>query len=113
MPVSTDNHIATVVADVNQFQAGKYIAAVYSNNWYIGLISERSDQHEDVHVKFMKRNKRSNILTWAETDECWVPLVNILRIVPTPTVVGQSVRQYRLDKITIDSCMAQFSCTYG
>ena len=96
MPESIDN--ACHNNDVDQYHVGKYIAAVYSNDWYTGLISERSEQHADVYVKFMKRNKRSNNLSWAATDECWVPLINILRVVPTPSVVGQSGRQYRLDK---------------
>lgn len=107
MPVSTD--IALDDTDMDQYQVGKYVAAVYSNDWYIGLISERSEQHADVHVKFMKRNKRNNNLTWTATDECWVPLINILRVVPTPSVVGQSARQYRLATDIIDNCVAKFS----
>ena len=50
------------------YQPGKYIACMYDQQWYIGTIDERSDENNDVHVKFMTRSKRTGILSWPPDD---------------------------------------------
>ena len=89
-------------------QPGKYVAAVYGNDWYIGLINERSEEHEDLRVQFMKYGTVRYRLRWEGLDECWIPMDNILRIVPAPQVVGLSARQYVLQKNITDECATRF-----
>jgi len=36
-------------------QPGQYVSAVYDKEWYIGVIVARSDENQDIQVKFMKR----------------------------------------------------------
>ena len=43
---------------------GQYVAAIYDNEWYIGLITARSEEHGDVTVNFMTRNSKTNVLSW-------------------------------------------------
>lgn len=92
----------------DQCQPGKYVAAVYGNDWYIGLIYERLEEHDDLRVQFMKNNRVRNHLRWAGLDECWIPIDNILRIVPTPQVAGLSARQYVLQTNITDDCANRF-----
>lgn len=59
---------------------GIYIACTYDNEWYIGNIVERSEEHQDVLVNFMRRSELN--LSWPrKKDECWVPFQNILVVV--------------------------------
>ena len=91
------------------FQCGKYVAAVYSDEWYIGVITDRSTENQDVLLSFMRRNKRTQALTWGSNENCWVPFANILRVVPSPDVTGRTARQYRLDKSILQDCDALFA----
>ena len=38
---------------------GQYVAAIYDNKWYVGIVTERSEEHGDVTINFMSRNTRS------------------------------------------------------
>ena len=81
------------------FQPGKYIACIYDDDWFIGSIVERSDEHGDVYVKFMKRV--NNILTWPSDQRqipCWVPFQHIICCVSAPGIYGRSARQYKLEQ---------------
>ena len=49
---------------VSTYQPGQYIAAVYDRDLYIGLITERSDECEDVKLRFMNHSKCSGMLIW-------------------------------------------------
>lgn len=76
-------------------------AATYDNCWYIGCVTERSDQHEDVFVKFMQRTS-ANILSWPRReDKCWIPYTHVLCCLSAPLPSGSSARQYRYDEQTI------------
>lgn len=46
----------------DQFQPGKYVACMYNGNWYVGNITDQSDEHCDILVLFMKRSE-SGILS--------------------------------------------------
>ena len=37
-------------------QPGRYIASLYDDKWYIGIIMDRCDENNDVKVKFMRRD---------------------------------------------------------
>ena len=59
--------------DLNVVQPGKYNACMYDERWYIGNIEERSDEHNDLLVNFMRII--GTTLSWPVTDDkCWVPL---------------------------------------
>ena len=65
----------------NDLYPGKYVACIYDQNWYIGVITERSNKNKDVYIKFMKQNNL--VLTWPQSlkNECWIPLNDVIFII--------------------------------
>ena len=58
--VGSDNESeATAVqmesGDSEDYQPGKYVACMYDAEWYVGSIKDRSEEHSDVLVSFMKK----------------------------------------------------------
>ena len=80
----------------NGLQPGQYVACVYDDQWYIGAITKRSEEHEDVYIKFMRRNHQT--LFWPQDlkNECWIPFQDIICLISAPQLYGQSGRQYKL-----------------
>ena len=35
----------------NDIYSGKYVAYIYNQDWYIGVITERSNKNKDVYIK--------------------------------------------------------------
>ena len=69
------------------YQPGRYIACTYDAQWYIGCVKDRSDEHSDILVSFMKRSAQ-NALSWPRRkDECWVPFQHVICRVNSPDVV--------------------------
>ena len=56
---------------------GMYLACVYDNEWYIGIVREISEDSDDVFIKFLKKDG-VNFMWPRKEDECWVPFVNVL-----------------------------------
>jgi len=98
--------------DPAAYQPGQYIAAVYDQTWYIGVIVDRSDEAEDIQVKFMTSTQRSGSyrLTWPRHDDiCWIPFQHVICIVPAPQAFGSGARQYQLDDSMLKIVKAKFS----
>ena len=98
--------------DPAAYQPGQYIAAVYDQTWYIGVIVDRSDEAEDIQVKFMTSTQRSGSyrLTWPRHDDiCWIPFQHVICIVPAPQTFGSGARQYQLDDSMLKIVKAKFS----
>ena len=85
------------IKNTDEYHPGKYIASLYEYEWYIGIIIERSEEHSDVFVKFMKRSK-DTILSWPQNmqDQCWVPFQDIICTISSPVLEGRLGRQYKL-----------------
>ena len=68
----------------NDLYPGKCVACIYDQDWYIGVITERSNENKDVCVKFMKRNNL--VLTWPQSlkNECWILLNDVILIINPP-----------------------------
>lgn len=107
--LSSDQHCDVVIINsvhagvnnqivANECQPGCYIACTYDNEWYIGMVTERSDEENDVFVKFMKRARTSNTLSWQQNtyNECWIPFQDVLCIVSAPQLQGHGGRHYKL-----------------
>lgn len=93
--------------DSTNFQPGKYIACIYDEDWFIGNIVERSEEHGDVYVKFMRR--KNNILSWPSDREqipCWVPFQHVVCCIDVPEIYGRSARQYKLAEKDYDKIIA-------
>ena len=33
------------------FEVGKYVACMYDEDWYIGIVEARSEEQQDLHIK--------------------------------------------------------------
>ena len=94
------------------YQPGMYAATVYDKNWFVGLVTARSDEYDDVEVSFMRQAQEheNNIFTWPRLeDKCWVPFQQILSALPTPSAVSSGARHYKLDKDCIETILKKFN----
>ena len=67
-------------------EIGKYVACIYDDKWWIGLIRDVSEEEGDVLISFMHPHCPGASFHWpGREDICYVPLQCILRIVITPT----------------------------
>ena len=88
------------------YQPGRYIACTYDAQWYIGCIKDRSDEHGDILVSFMKRSAQ-NALSWPrQKDECWVPFQHVICRVNAPDVQSSDSRQYFLNSSDLDKVLS-------
>ena len=81
-----------------QLQPGQYVACMYDTLWYVGCITEHSEEHNDVLVNFMKHSN-SELLSQpfaSRQDKCWVPYQHIVCLVSAPELQGHSARFYKL-----------------
>ena len=64
---------------------GKFIAAVYDDRWYIGIVEKLDSDNGDIFVKFMHPNGPSFSFFWPKHEDlCWVPSEHILCVVDSP-----------------------------
>ena len=71
---------------------GDYVGAVYDQKAYIGMVNDMDEDEAEIY--FLSHNGRLNRQTKfklpKETDDVWVPLTDILCIVPEPTTTKRS-----------------------
>ena len=71
---------------------GDYVGAVYDQKAYTGMVNDMDE--DEVEIYFLSHNERLNPQTKfkqpKETDDVWVPLSDILCIVPEPTAAKRS-----------------------
>jgi hypothetical protein len=93
----SDTCLADVAGQTSQSCPGKYVAAVYDKDWYIGYIITHNDEESDILVKFMER-KGFDILTFSwpqREDKCHIPFVRVLcTIIVWPFAFTNSVSTY-------------------
>ena len=74
-----------------------YVAVVYDNHWWIGLVEALEEETLEAKVKFMTPHGPRKSFYWpARDDTCFVPFSSILRIVNTLAPTSQSGRTYQL-----------------
>lgn len=73
-----------------QICTNSYVACVYDNHWFFGLVLSKNEEECDVQIKFMHPFGPSKSFYWPyqKEDICFVPLQNILSIVDPPTTKG-------------------------
>ena len=79
------------------FEVGKYVACMYDEDWYIGIVEARSEEQQDLHIKFMQKGATGHSLLWPQKDDtCWIPFQDVICTVDVPSTKGASGRQYFL-----------------
>lgn len=81
-----------------------YVACMYGNKWWIGIILQKDTDDGDYHVKFMHPCGPMRSLHWPSKDDiCWIPEIKLICKVNTPISVSGRRQQYILDKNDIDN----------
>ena len=88
---------------------GNYVACVYDNNWWIGIIEQVFDEEGDTEIKLMHFNPRTRTFKWpSREDACLIPITNILCKINAPLTTSASSRQYILPTADINSIIQKF-----
>ena len=75
------------------FSPSQFALCLYDRQYWVGTV-EVSTENLDVKVKFM-HPKLSTPLKWLSLDDlCWVPNVNVCRVVSPPELSSQTARMY-------------------
>src|SRR5271163_1968458 len=87
--VGTEHLPVTGTTEIITPAIGQYVAAIYDNQWCMGMVTERSEENGDVTINFMSRNSNTNIISWlSRKDECAALLQNVLCLISAPVVSG-------------------------
>ena len=79
---------------LDDISVGKYVASIYDHKWYVGTVSNLSDENNDVLVNFMHPHGPARSFMWPTfEDKCWVPLEHILCMIDCPQTTSGG-RQY-------------------
>ena len=93
--------------DWKDYKPGRYIACMYDDIWYVGLILEYSEENEDFCVKFMSRKGFNlNWISDTRSSQCWVPYKNIICSIDAPEIKGSTAREYCLNKHDYDKIVS-------
>ena len=77
---------------------GMYVSCIYDDDWFVGNVIEISEQYNEIHVKFMKKNGKC-FLWPTQDDPRWVPLFNCLGHVESLLVPGNCAHTYSISNI--------------
>ena len=71
---------------------GNYVACVYDNNWWIGIIEQVFDEEGDTEIRLMHFNPRTTTFKWpSREDACLIPITNIPCKIKAPTINNLSI----------------------
>lgn len=95
--------------NMTQICTNSYVACVYDDHWFFGLILSKDEEECDVEIKFMHPFGPSTSFHWPyqKDDICFVPLQNIIRVVDPPTTKG-SGRVYYFPDIVVQEVDLKF-----
>ena len=81
----------------NVFHIGNYVACIYDQNWWIGVITDNSEEYDDYKVKFMHPCGPTKYFIWPAIDDLtWVPKDHILQSITAPTCISQRGNKYTI-----------------
>ena len=86
----------TNVVKMSDPKVSDFVVCSYDEEYWIGLVDEVNEEHNDVRVKFMHPSYPARSFFWPKRyDICFVPIVNVACVIGAPiTATG---RQYKLD----------------
>lgn len=90
----------SLAANPNQISISSFVCCIYDNHWWLGIVTDISQDKGDFLVKFMIPHGPSLQFSWPIKDDlCWVPLKNMLIRVPVPST-SSTGRSYRIEPQT-------------
>ena len=87
--------------NVSDPKVSDFVVCLYDEEYWVGLIDEVNEGHDDVKVEFMHPSYPVRSFSWPKRDDtCFVPIVVACVIGAPVTVTG---RQYKLDDKDIEA----------
>ena len=81
----------------NVVKISNYVACIYDNSAWIGVVIDKCTENKDIKVKFLHPKFHSPSYHWPPRDDmCWITEENVLTIIETPKISGSTGRQYLL-----------------
>lgn len=86
------NKQLTLPVKIDDLSPGSFIACIYDNLWYFGMVSEVNVEENDVIVKFLHPHGPSPSFFWPQReDACAIPITHAIAIVEPPkTMTGRA-----------------------
>ena len=80
----------------NDYSPNQYVACIYENKWWIGIIEIVNENERDLDIKFMHPHGPASSFHWPHfPDRCIIPMNHVLVIITPPnTATG---RQYTIN----------------
>ena len=81
---------------ISVLSPGQYVAAVYDNKWWLGMILQVDNEHDDYKIRFLHPAGPSPTFHWPQfDDECYIVRDHILLSI-APLNASSYGRQYTL-----------------
>lgn len=78
---TTHNQVTT-----SDLQLQSFVACKYDSFWWIGVVEDIDNDHNDAKIRFMHPHGPSMRFTWPSTaDICWIPVANVIITITAPT----------------------------
>ena len=76
----------------------RYVAAIYDERWYIGVILEISEENHDARIKLMHNKVGINNFFWPSRDDiCFIPFAKIISLIEIPVLAVITGRNYKIN----------------
>ena len=89
-------------------ESSDYVAAIYSNEPYVGQVEEIDGEGEEAHINFLERKgdlQRRSKFNKPKKDKIWIPLSDIICIVPESTATK---RAFEICPEVLDNVLEKF-----
>ena len=85
---------------IESIRLSEYVACMYDEKWWIGVVDEVSEVEQDVKINFLHPPGHSPSFQWPRRlDVCWVPITDVICQIQAPvTATG------RVYKISEEDC---------
>ena len=96
---SNDAETKEIVSEKkNVFEVNEFVAAIYDDQWYVGLITDKDEEESEIEVNFMEQKK--GLFLWPrQKDEIWISERSVLCRISNPEPTGKSQRMYKLSNV--------------
>ena len=86
-----------------------YVACIYKENWWIGIVLQKNYQDLDILITFMYPSGPTRSLYWPLNDYlCWVPETKLICKVNVPVPISGRRRKYCIDENYIHTIESKF-----
>ena len=84
---------------IHDIRVGNYVAALYDDDWYVGLVEELDLEKRECMINFMHPKMPTGYVNWPpRADRCLTPASRILTVIDVPSSTSIASRTYRVKK---------------